>query len=173
MLHAEAPTTDEPASISDDLGSFAHAWDTLDLEEVRRIMPNNLVWQLTMPTKDPSVLDKRREIRQYWENQYGKVLSNTATVKEVNEYYAHQQQRSADYIEFTSYILDNHGSELREQDANLLQIARTLHMARIEEIPRHQAEALARREAHAKAREAWKADQKRFEGEAPQDRETE
>ncbi len=157
-------STERPAepNSGDGISEFARAWDALDLQAIRRRMPENLVWTLTIPTDDPEVLESRRQARQYWEKLYGRVYSNTASVEEVHAYYAHQQQRSSDYIEFTSYVIDNHADDLREQDLKLLHLARNMHSARLQEIPRRQAEALARRDAHAKAREAWLADQERF-----------
>ena len=164
---AASPVGAAPSkTMPDEVSEFARAWDALDLVEVRTAMPDNLIWQLAAPTKDPAILNARQEQRQYWEQLYGKVYSNTASVKEVNEYYAHQQQRSADYIEFTSYIIDNHSEDLRDQDLTLLHLARRMHTARLQEIPKRQADALARREAHAKAREAWLANKKRASTEA-------
>jgi len=130
-------------------------------------MPGNLYWQLGVPTTDAALLRERDEIREYWNTQYGKVLSNTASVEEVDAYFEHRNRLSADYVQFTSYLLDNYGDSLPERDVGLLELARELHLARLEELPRRHAEALERREAHAAAREAWLRDQELFESEAP------
>jgi len=158
---AVTPSTNPSASMSD-VSAFAQAWGMLDLSEVRRAMPDNLVWKYAAPTKDPAVLEERRRLNQSWEKLYAKVYSNTASEKEVNDYYAHQQQRSADYIEFTTHIIDRHEADLREQDLQLLHLARRMHTARLQEIPRRQADALARRAAHAQARQDWREKQERF-----------
>ena len=156
----EDPTKVSMDSSAEDISEFARAWDSLDLAMVRRVMPDNLVWLYAMPSKDPEVLRVRKQMREKWEKLYGKVYSNTGSVEEVNQYYGHQQQLSSDYVEFTSYIIDNYSGDLREQDLRLLNIARKLHMARLQEIPQRQADALGRREAFAKARDAWLAEDK-------------
>ena len=52
---------------------------------------------------------------------------------------------------------------LPERDLRLLELARELHLARLEEYPRNLSDALERREAHEAARRAWLEDQARFE----------
>lgn len=150
-----------------DLGSRAAAWSQVDLEAVRAEMPRNLYWKLGLPTEDAALLEERRTIRDRRNAQYGKVLSNTATAEEVDDYYAWRHRLSADYVEFTTHVLDRYRDVLPERDVGLLEMARELHLARLEEIPRRQEEAHERREAHAAARAAWLRDQARFEeGEA-------
>lgn len=161
---APTPPADDEAA-SDPLDDFARAsaWASVDLDAVRDAMPNNLYWQLAAPTTDAALLREREEIRAYWNEQYGKVLSNTGSAEEVDAYFAHRRRLSADYVEFSSYLLDHYGDVLHERDVAMLELARELHLARLEELPRRHAEALERREAHAAAREAWLRDQARFE----------
>ena len=122
-------------------------------------MPGNLVWKLAIPTEDEAVLEARDRTLRYWEDEYRKIVSNTATRDEVDAYYAHQSQVSSDYVQFASFILEHHGEALRARDVGLLQLARTLHSARLQEIPKSKAEALARCEAHAQTRAEWLAKQ--------------
>ena len=145
----------------------AVAWSKVDLEAVRAAMPNNLYWQLSMPTRDAALVREREQIRAEWNRQYGKVLSGTATEQEVRDYYAHRKRLSADSVEFATYLLDHYRDVLPERDVGLLELARELHLARLEELPRNLSDALERREAHEKARQAWLADQERFQGDEP------
>ena len=165
------PTAHPPAAEPepDPLDDFAraNAWAAVDLDTVRDAMPNNLYWQLGVPTTDAAALREREEIRAYWNTQYGKVLANTGSVEEVDAYFEHRRRLSADYVEFTSYLLDHYGDVLLERDVGMLELARELHLARLEELPRRHAEALERREAHAAAREAWLRDEARFDSEVP------
>lgn len=158
---SEAPAGDDPLAALD---ASAAAWAKVDMEAVRAAMPGNLYWTMSMPTRDAAVLAEREEIRERWNREYGKVLSNTATEREVRDYYAHRQRLSADYVEFTSHLLERYGDVLPERDVGLLELARELHLARLEEIPRNLADALERREAHARVREAWLAEQALFAG---------
>jgi hypothetical protein len=145
----------------------AVAWSKVDLEAVRAAMPNNLYWQLSMPTRDAALVREREQIRAEWNRQYGKVLSGTGTEQEVRDYYAHRKRLSADSVEFATYLLDHYRDVLPERDVGLLELARELHLARLEELPRNLSDALERREAQEKARQAWLADQERFQGDEP------
>jgi hypothetical protein len=160
---------DSPARGDEDelegLPDPAVAWSKVDLEAVRAAMPNNLYWRLSMPTRDAALVREREEIRAEWNREYGKVLSGTATEQEVRDYYAHRKRLSADSVEFATYLLDHYRDVLPERDLGLLELARELHLARLEELPRNLSDALERREAHEKARQAWLADQERFRGE--------
>lgn len=141
----------------------ALAWSKVDLEAVREALPDNSYWERSMPTSDPEVLRAREQERSYWEAQYGKVLSNTASEAEVRDYYAHRQRIATDAVEFSSHLLDHYAEVLPERDVGLLQLARRLNLARLEQLPRDLRDALERREAHAEARRAWLAQQQLFE----------
>jgi hypothetical protein len=152
----------DPAGDPDD--AVAAAWASVDMEAVRKALPENLYWKMGAPTKDPEVLRWREEERARWNVEYGKVLSNTATAAEVDAYYAHRQRLSTDYADFAIHLLTHYGKQLPERDLGLLKLSLQLHLARLEEIPRQIAEAHQRREAHDAARRAWLEEQKAFDG---------
>jgi hypothetical protein len=131
-------------------------------------MPDNLYWRVALPTQDERVLREREDERARWNVEYGKVLSGNASEEEIHAYYAHRQRLSADYVEFTSYVLEHHGDELSEQDVELLELARRLHLARLEEYPRQTQAALERKLEQDRAREAWLADEAEFGTKSPQ-----
>jgi hypothetical protein len=158
---AELP--DEPAA--EDLGG---SWEFVDLEEVRQAMPHNLYWEQAMPTDNERVLRQREEDRARWNVEYGKVLSGNATEAEIEAYFAHRQRLSADYVEFVSYVLDHYQDEIPERDVGLLELARRLHLARLEEIPKRIQEATLRKQQQDAAREAWLADEADFESADPE-----
>lgn len=145
-------------------GEERNAWAAVDLEAVRRAMPDNVYWRMSAPTRDPDVLRERAEERARWNEQYGKVLSNTATEEEIDAYYAHRDRLASDYIQFATYVLENYGEQLTIRDLGLLKVAVELNLAQLEEIPRQIAEAQQRRIAHEQAREAWRRDQAEFGG---------
>lgn len=140
----------------------ARAWASVDMEAIRKALPDNSYWRMAVPTKDPEVLRRRDEERERWNVEYGKVLSNTATAEEIDAYYAQRQHLSEDYLEFIVYLLTNYGYQIPERDVAALKLAAEMHHARLEEIPRQIAEAQQRREAHEEARRAWLAQQKDF-----------
>jgi hypothetical protein len=141
-------------------------WTQVDLEEVRRALPDNLYWQTSVPTEDLRELDRRAEERARWNEAYGKVLSNTATEQEIEAYYAHRQRVSEDAIEFANHLLNRYEDVLPPRDVGLLELAIELHLARLEEIPRQITDAQRRREVHEAARQAWLEEQAAFEDDA-------
>jgi hypothetical protein len=138
-------------------------WDALDMDAVRAAMPNNVYWAMAAPTKDPDLLKWREDERARWNVEYGKVLSNTATAEEIDAYFAERKRLSDDYLEFVVHVLANYSGAIPREGVSMLKLAGELHAARLEEMPRHQAEAHARREAHEAARRAWLEEQKAFQ----------
>jgi hypothetical protein len=161
----DAPAAPDPLAglAAEDAGG---SWAGVDLEEVRRALPDNLYWATNAPTEDLRELDRRAEERARWNVEYGKVLSNTATEPEIEAYYAHRQRVSEDAIEFANHLLNHYEEELPPKDVGLLELAIELHLARLEEIPRQIADAHRRREAHAAARQAWLEEQAAFQDDA-------
>jgi hypothetical protein len=137
-------------------------WDAVDLNAVRDALPENLYWELGFPTDDLRVQRDREEQAARWNVEYGKVLSGTGTDEEIRAYYAHRQRVSSDYAELATYVLDRYEKSLPERDVALLELARKLHLARLEEIPRRLEEGFARKRAQDEAREAWLADEAAF-----------
>jgi hypothetical protein len=159
-----APEAGDP--LAETAGGEEGGWAGVDLEEVRRALPDNLYWQTSVPTDDLRELDRRAEERARWNEAYGKVLSNTATEQEIEAYYAHRQRVSEDAVEFANHLLNHYEEVLPAKDVGLLELAIELHLARLEEIPRQIADAHRRRETHAAARAAWLEEQAAFAGDA-------
>ena len=157
---ADAPADDGVAGL--DFDAMSDPWAEVDLEQVRAALPDNLYWTVAAPTTDERVLEQRAAERARWNVEYGKVLSGTASEEEIRAYFDHKARVSADYTEFTTYLLDHYGETLPERDVDLLQLARRLHHARLEEFPRKIEEAFERKRAQDAARAAWLADQKAF-----------
>ena len=156
----EVAAGDKDTEPDDD--AMAAAWAAVDMDEIRKAMPDNLYWKLSTPTKDPQVIEERAAERARWNVQYGKVLSGTASEEEVRAFYDFRAQLSGDYVEFATYLVDHYGGVLPERDAGMLKLARRLNQARLEEIPRKIEEAFERKRAQDAAREAWLADQAVF-----------
>ena len=130
-------------------------WSVVDLDALRKELPDNLYWKMASPTSDPAVIEEREAERARWNLEYGKVLSSTATADEVDSYYAYRYRLSSDYVQFATFLLSDYGDDLAPRDVGLLKVAIELHLSRLEEIPRQIAEAHERRVAHDAARRAW------------------
>lgn len=133
----------------------------VDLVDLRREMPDNLYWSRAVPTEEPKELKARAKAAAERNALYGKVLSNTASESEIRAFYADKLQQSKDYAAFVQRLLEKHRDELSERDLGLFGLALELHTARAAEIPREEADALARRAEHVKERSAWLAQQGR------------
>ena len=164
---AEDAPGENAADSEDGVDEMGAAWAAVDMAQVRTAMPDNLYFQQAAPTKDPQVEERREAERERWNTEYGKILSGTATEEEIRAYYDHRARLSGDYIEFTTYLLDHYGGELPERDIGLLELARRLHQARLEEVPRKMEEALERKGQQDAARAAWLADEAAFQHRDP------
>jgi hypothetical protein len=133
----------------------------VDLAALRDKLPDNLYWQLGAPTEDPEVLGRRREEEERMNDLLGKVQSGAATEEEINQYYDRRKKISEDYIEFASAVLEDYGRELSEEDQGLYALSVRMHKAKLEEIPRKVADALARRELQERRREEWRTNSAR------------
>jgi hypothetical protein len=151
------PTPDGDAASFD-----PRTWDAVDLNAVREALPENLYWELGFPTEDLRVQRDREEQAALRNVEYGKVLSGTGTDEEIRAYFAHRQRVSSDYAELATYVLEHYEKSLPERDVALLELARKLHLARLEEIPRRLEEGFARKRAQDEARAAWLADEAAF-----------
>ena len=136
---------------------------TIDLEAARKALPDNLYWESAAPTNDPRLLGDRERAKTYWNDQYGKLLSGTATEEEIKAFFDHRMQVSSDSVRFVDWVIEHQGDQLSEQDLSLLHVAKRLHLARLEEIPRRMQEAFERKTKQDAAREAWLADQRVFD----------
>ena len=150
---------DSESDAAGDLGS----WEEVDLEAVRAAMPDNLYWKLAAPTRDEQVIEERAAERDRWNVEYGKILSGTANEEEIRAYYDQRARVSGDYVEFVTYVLDHYEPTLPESDVGLLKLARRMHQARLEEIPRKVEEAFQRKREQDAARETWKKEQEAFD----------
>lgn len=127
----------------------------VDLEHLRSQLPDNLYWQLGVPTDDPQVLQKRADDERRWNELYGKVLSSTASEEEVHRYYEYRRQLSEDYIEFANLVLETYGDRLPDPERGAYELSIELHSARLAEIPRQVEDALARRTAYEQRKQEW------------------
>ena len=176
---AEAPASEAPEASAAEPESELHPplvpegegavdepppFASIDLEAVRAALPDNLYWETAAPTQDPRLLGDRERARTHWNDQYGKLLSGTGTEEEIRAFFDHRMQISSDYVRFVDWVIEHQGEGLSEQDLSLLHIAKRLHLARLEEVPRRMQEALDRKAKQDAAREAWLAEQREFEG---------
>lgn len=145
----------------------AEEWARIDFSEMRRALPDNLYWKMAFPTKDQELIDERARIREQWNAEYGKVISNTASDEEIDAFYDEQQRISEDYLEWLVYLAEHYGNLVPRSAIGGLKLAAEMHLARLEEIPRKMAEAKERHAAHERERRAWLEQQQQFATPAP------
>lgn len=149
----------------------AWIWAQVDLDELKQAMPDNLYWQFAVPTKDESILEFRKEQKDYWKKQYARVLSNQADEDEIRDYYAHQEAISSDYVVFITALLNKYSSILPEEAYKLQTLARNMHLSRLEEIPLRLTQSLNSQKAFTKNRNNWLADKEAYEASLSAERE--
>lgn len=145
----------------------ADQWAKIDFDEIKRALPDSTYWKMAFPTSDKALIEERERIREQWNAEYGKVVSNTATDEEIDAYYGEQQKLSEDYLEFLVYLAEHYGDLVPRSMVGALKLAGEMHLARLEEIPRKIAEAKERHAAHERERQAWLEEQKQFATPAP------
>lgn len=132
----------------------------LDFEALRARSPDNLYWELAVPADDEDVLRARAAEKKRRNEQYGRVLASTATVAEIEDYYAYRQKLSEDYIEVSQLILDAHGDSLSDRDVGLLELSISLHTSRLAEYPKSLDDALRRKSEYDQVKQAWQEQQR-------------
>lgn len=116
----------------------------VDLDALRKRMPDNRYWDLGAPSNDPAVLRMRDERKKADNALLGKILSTTATEQEIDQYYAERQRVSEDYMKFAAQVLADHRDALPERDVALYELTIRLHRGRLDQIPRDKTAALER-----------------------------
>ena len=132
-----------------------HNKSPIDLKYVESQLPDNLYWAMDAPTEDTHLLEERKRQKDYWNKQYGKVLSNTGTKEEIRHYYNHKKQVSKDYYQLTKFMLDTYRDKLPPRDIGLMELGLRMHADRLKQYPRDEHEALARKAAYDKRKTAW------------------
>jgi hypothetical protein len=127
-----------------------------ELARLRAESPANLFWELTAPTTDQALLARRAEEARRMNALRGKVLSGTGTEEELDAYFAQRQRFAADHRELALLVLRRLGPELSGRERALYELAARMHEQRLADLPRRRAEAVARMEAQAQARTAWR-----------------
>jgi hypothetical protein len=122
----------------------------VDLEDLRTRLPNNRYWELGAPTKDPEVARARAERAKRNNEIFGRTQTGEATEPEIRAYYAEQRRVSEDYLELSKLVLKEKGDEIPERDRGLFELSANLHTARLKQIERDLADALARRRERAR-----------------------
>lgn len=139
------------------------AWDKVDMTALEEKYPDNLYWEMAVPTSDELILEQRKETREHWEKEYGKVLSGTASPLEVNAYYNYQHKLMTDYLTITQELLSNYSDTLPEQDLRLLNLAKNMQQSKLNDLPGHRKNSLAKSERQAEERQKWLADKEGYE----------
>jgi hypothetical protein len=155
---AIAPALPAPARAVDPAGASAAAVDPpgvspeeaaasypVDLEALRARLPDNRYWELGAPTSDPEVARARAERARAANALFGRTQTGEATRQEIRAYYAEQRRISQDYLKLSLLVLAERGSELPQRDRGMFELSVQLHTARLKQIDRDLADALARR----------------------------
>lgn len=117
----------------------------MNLDDLRARLPNNRYWELGVPTSDPAVAKARAARAERANAVFGRTQTGEATQAEIRGYYAEQRRISEDYLELALVVLAEKRDQLPERDIGLFELSANLHRARLKQIERDLADALARR----------------------------
>jgi hypothetical protein len=117
----------------------------VNLDDLRARLPNNRYWQLGVPTRDPAVARARAERARRDNELFGRVQTGEASEPEIRAYYDERRRVSEDFLQLSMLALAEKGDQLPERDRGMFELSVTLHRARLKQIDRDLADALARR----------------------------
>lgn len=124
----------------------------VNLDALRVRLPHNRYWELGAPTSDPAVARARAERAERDNKALGRILANEADPGEIRAYYTERRAISRDYLELAELVLAEQGDRLPPRDRGMFELSVNLHRARLQQIDRDEADALARRSARTAAR---------------------
>jgi hypothetical protein len=119
----------------------------VDLDALRAELPGNRYWAEGAPTSDPEVAKARAARAERANTELGRIQANEATPDQIRAYYADRRGLSRDYVELSERALAHFGAALPERDRGMFELSANLHRARLHQIDRDEADALARRGA--------------------------
>jgi hypothetical protein len=129
----------------------------IDLEGLRRELPDNLYWATSLPTKDPAVIEARAAEARGWNIQLGKVQAGEASLDEVHAYFEHERRVSQDALDFSAHVLHRYAAQLPERDLGLFELSARMNRDKLADLPRLEAEGVARKKQQDARRAAWEA----------------
>jgi hypothetical protein len=132
--------------MSDRIGSAERY--PVNLDALRARLPENRYWTLGAPTSDPTVARARAQRAERDNVVFGRIQSGEARPDEIRAYYAERRAISRDYLQVAELVLAEQGDALPERDRGMFELSVTMHRARLLQIERDEADALARRGAH-------------------------
>src|SRR6266545_3812549 len=115
----------------------------VNLDALRRRIPDNLYWTLGAPTDDQEMLRQREERGRRSNQLYGKVLASEASEEEIQRYYAERRRVSEDYIKFAELVLAEYRDQLPDDQVSLYELSIQLNRGRLTQIARDLEDALA------------------------------
>ena len=145
---ASAPVTPAAPAPSGASGGMPALPPAVDLDALRKKLPDNLYRKHGVPTDEPKELERRALDDHDWNVRLGKVQSNTASEPEIARYYDHRRQLSHDYAELSRTILTDYGPNLDEQNKGVFGLAAQMNEQRLKQLPLEESRALARHKAY-------------------------
>lgn len=119
----------------------------MNLDTLRTRLPDNRYWTLGAPTSDPAVAKERAARAERDNVVFGRIQSGEAAPDEIRAYYVERRAISRDYLQLSELVLAEQGETLPPRDRGMFELSATMHRARLQQIERDEADALARRAA--------------------------
>lgn len=124
----------------------------IDLDSLRRALPDNSYWKSGAPTTDAATLEARAREERRRNELYGRVLEGTASVDDIDRYYDGLRRRSEDALQVAEEALRRQGDRLPARERGLFELAARMNRDRLASLPREREKAVARKRAHDERR---------------------
>lgn len=98
---------------------------------LRNETPDNLYWVAVATPRDAAEMKAQHELREDWAALYGKIYSNKATRKEIDEYYTAQIKLQEDQLELLKIMEDRYPERLNDDSRRMILAGKELYAKKL------------------------------------------
>ncbi|MEI1278078.1 hypothetical protein V6Z05_07105 [Leptospira venezuelensis] len=118
-------------------GSFSASNDEEGLipaSLLRNETPDNLYWVAVATPRDAAEMKAQNELREDWAALYGKIYSNKATRKEIDEYFSAQIKLHEDQLELLKIMEDRYPERLNDDSRRMILAGKELYAKKLKNV---------------------------------------
>ncbi|WP_108927422.1 hypothetical protein [Leptospira johnsonii] len=101
---------------------------------LRNETPDNLYWIAVATPRDAAETKAQHELREDWAALYGKIYSNKATRKEIDQYYTAQIKLQEDQLELLKIMEDRYPERLNDDSRRMILAGKELYAKKLKNV---------------------------------------
>lgn len=101
---------------------------------LRNETPDNLYWVAVATPRDAAEMKAQNELREDWAALYGKIYSNKATRKEIDEYFTAQIKLHEDQLELLKIMEDRYPERLNDDSRRMILAGKELYAKKLKNV---------------------------------------